>query len=137
MSEDALGSVVLLRNAAAHAGHIKQQLAAIIQVRCLCYCVWAGSQCVSKLAQPAASVVQSSGALKADWFPVRLSGPAVKVCPSHHIISDGLLCFQHCTSATVWMLLQVLQGSLPAEYQELREPSVPDLSYALDQVDYL
>ncbi|KAL3161871.1 hypothetical protein ABBQ38_008960 [Trebouxia sp. C0009 RCD-2024] len=78
MSEDALGSVVLLRNAAAHAGHIKQQLAAIIQ---------------------------SSGALKADWFPVRLSGPAVKV----------------------------LQGSLPAEYQELREPSVPDLSYALDQ----
>ncbi|KAL3161359.1 hypothetical protein ABBQ32_010254 [Trebouxia sp. C0010 RCD-2024] len=78
MSEDAFGSVVLLRNAAAHAGHIKQELAAIIQ---------------------------SSGALKADWFPVRLSGPAVKV----------------------------LQGSLPAEYQELREPSVPDLSYALDQ----
>lgn len=35
MSEDAFGSVVLLRNAAAHAGHIKQELAAIIQVCCM------------------------------------------------------------------------------------------------------
>lgn len=34
MSEDALGTVVLLRNAAAHAGQIKRELAAIIQV---CY----------------------------------------------------------------------------------------------------
>ena len=32
MSEDASGSVVLLRNAAAHAGHIKRELAAIIKV---------------------------------------------------------------------------------------------------------
>lgn len=32
------------------------------------------------------------------------------------------------------MLMQVLQGSLPEEYHELREPSVPDLSYVLGQV---
>ena len=30
--------------------------------------------------------------------------------------------------------MQVLQGSLPEEYQELREPSIPDLSYVLGQV---
>ena len=30
--------------------------------------------------------------------------------------------------------MQVLQGSLPEEYQELREPSVPDMSYVLGQV---
>ena len=35
------------------------------------------------------------------------------------------------------MLTQVLQGSLPEEYQELREPSVPDLSYVLGQVRQL
>ena len=35
---------------------------------------------------------------------------------------------------TLKTLLQVLQGSLPEEYQELREPSVPDLSYVLGQV---
>ncbi len=32
MSDDALGTVLLLRNAAAHAGQIKRELAAIIQV---------------------------------------------------------------------------------------------------------
>lgn len=51
MSDDALGSVALLRNAAAHAGHIKQELAAIIQVWCLYFVseqnvkLWAETGC--------------------------------------------------------------------------------------------
>ena len=32
MSDDTVGTVAMLRNAAAHAGHIKRELAAIIQV---------------------------------------------------------------------------------------------------------
>ncbi|KAL0032035.1 hypothetical protein WJX77_001643 [Trebouxia sp. C0004] len=80
MSDDASGTVLLLRNAAAHAGQIKRELAAIIQ---------------------------SSGRFQSEWVPqIRgLSDPAARM----------------------------LQGGLPQEYSELREPSVPDLSEVFGQ----
>ncbi|KAL0021454.1 hypothetical protein WJX79_002812 [Trebouxia sp. C0005] len=80
MSDDASGTVLLLRNAAAHAGQIKRELAAIIQ---------------------------SSGHIQSDWHPqIRgLSDPAARM----------------------------LQGGLPQDYGELREPSVPDLSEVFGQ----
>ena len=85
--------------------------------------------CVNHQPTDPPSFAQSSGALQASWFPERLSGPAAKVC--HDSFLSVLMALHLCT---LWMLMQVLQGSLPEEYQELREPSVPDLSYVLGQV---
>lgn len=88
--------------------------------------------CVSHQPTNPSSIAQSSGALQASWYPARLSGPAAKVC--HAILLSVLMALHLCL---LWTLTQVLQGSLPEEYQELREPSVPDLSYVLGQVRQL
>ena len=86
MSEDALGTVVLLRNAAAHAGQIKRELAAIIQVCYLTFTQMSACQVLSSAAQSSWSYVsvpmQSSGALQGEWASQigNLSDPAARVC---------------------------------------------------------
>jgi hypothetical protein len=83
MSDDASGTVLLLRNAAAHAGQIKRELAAIIQV-CHSYLKDAFQLDVQRSSLPtfACLSLQSSGSVHSEWVSqIRgLSDPAARVC---------------------------------------------------------
>lgn len=83
MSGDALGTVLLLRNAAAHAGQIKRELAAIIQVCHSCLKDACNLTCnASSLPTFACLSLQSSGSVHREWVSqIRgLSDPAARVC---------------------------------------------------------
>ena len=79
MSDDTSGTVLLLRNAAAHAGQIKRELAAIIQV---CQSHLNLTCNASFLPTVVCLSLQSSGSVQSEWvFQIRgLSDPAARVC---------------------------------------------------------
>jgi len=83
MSDDALATVLLLRNAAAHAGQIKRELAAIIQVCHSClkgaFNLTCNASCLPTIA---CLSLQSSGSVQSEWVSqvLGLSDPAARVC---------------------------------------------------------